>query len=432
MAEAVEAGAAAAPALPMAPVGVEERVRELDLLRGFAIFGILLVNMGFFGAPLALQAAGIRWFDGPVDRAAEWLIRFLAQGKFYSLFSFLFGLGFALQMVRAQARGAAFGSFFRRRLLALLLIGTVHALLVWMGDILATYALIGFLLLFFRRRQPKTIAIWAVVCLMLPALLVTGLAGYMELVGSPEMTRTFAEMAVDARRQVESSRSAYGHGTFAQITQQRVTDVAGLYSFFPFFFPSILGMFLWGLWVGKRGILNDLSGNLGFLRKVQRYGLALGIVGNLAFVISAEYSNPATPSLVGAAGFIGLAFGAPALCFFYATTLVLLFRDPVWRRRLDPLAAVGRTALSNYLLQSLVCTTLFYSYGLAWYGKVGPALGLALTLALFAFQIPLSNWWVGRFRYGPGEWLWRSLTYGRPQPMRLAPAEGPPISSRKE
>ncbi len=107
------------------------------------------------------------------------------------------------------------------------------------------------------------------------------------------------------------------------------------------------------------------------------------------------------------------------MCFFYVSTLVLVLQREVWRGRLAPLAAVGRTALSNYLLQSLVCTTIFYSYGLGLYGQVGPALGLALTALIFALQIPLSMWWLRRFRFGPAEWLWRTLTYGKLQPMRV-------------
>ena len=111
--------------------------------------------------------------------------------------------------------------------------------------------------------------------------------------------------------------------------------------------------------------------------------------------------------------------GVPGLCFFYVSTFVLALQREAWRRRLAPLAAVGRMALSNYLLQSLVCTTIFYSYRLGLYGQVGPALGLALTALIFTLQIPLSMWWLRRFRFGPAEWLWRTLTYGKLQPMRV-------------
>ncbi len=141
----------------LSPTALQERIALLDVLRGFAIFGILLFNMSFFSAPLYLEMAGMEWGSGIGDRATELLIRFFIQGKFYSLFAFLFGLGFAVQMLRAEAKGVRFGPLYRRRLLALLLIGLVHAYLIWMGDILTIYALLGFLLFFFRSRKPKTL-----------------------------------------------------------------------------------------------------------------------------------------------------------------------------------------------------------------------------------------------------------------------------------
>lgn len=116
--------------------------------------------------------------------------------------------------------------------------------------------------------------------------------------------------------------------------------------------------------------------------------------------------------------FLGYALGGLALALWYASAVVLLVERPAWRRRLAPLAAAGRMALTNYLLQSLVCTTLFYSYGLGLYGRVGPAGGLLLTLAIFGGQLAFSAWWLRRFRFGPVEWLWRTLTYGRRQPLR--------------
>ncbi len=112
--------------------------------------------------------------------------------------------------------------------------------------------------------------------------------------------------------------------------------------------------------------------------------------------------------------------GNPALACVYAIGIILLFQDAGWRRRLLPLVAVGRTALSNYLLQSVICTTIFYSYGFGLYGKVGPAAGMGLSVLIFAVQVPASEWWLRRFQFGPAEWIWRSLTYGQPQPLRIA------------
>ena len=142
----------------LSPTALQERIALLDVLRGFAIFGILLVNMATFNSPwIYLMNTEVEWWTSGIDRLAEWAIQFVAQGKFYSLFSFLFGWGFSNQMSRAGARGAKFVPIYRRRLFALLMIGWAHAFLLWYGDILNTYAILGFLLFFFRKRQPKTV-----------------------------------------------------------------------------------------------------------------------------------------------------------------------------------------------------------------------------------------------------------------------------------
>ncbi|MFQ5776594.1 MAG: DUF418 domain-containing protein [Terriglobia bacterium] len=396
----------------LSPTAPQERVVLLDVLRGFAIFGILLFNMSFFSAPLYLQMAGMEWGSGTGDRATELLIRFFIQGKFYSLFSFLFGLGFAVQMLRAEAKGVRFGPLYRRRLLALLLIGLVHAYLIWMGDILTIYALLGFLLFLFRSRKPKTLLVWAVILLLVPVLLTAGMVAGQASFGSPE---DFAIL-------VQNSMKAYSEGSFSEIMAQRAGDaffvtIGGLFGG-----PGIFAMFLLGAYFGRQQLFQDTASRLLLFRRIWLWGLGLGLVGNLIFTISMEYADPTSPSIWMLVGMLGFAFGAPGLCFFYISSFVLLWQNTTWQRRLSPLAAVGRMALSNYLFQSIVCTTIFYSYGLGLYGQVGPALGVGLAVVIYAIQIPLSRWWLGRFKFGPAEWVWRSLTYGQFQPMRVRKA----------
>ncbi|MGH9580311.1 MAG: DUF418 domain-containing protein, partial [Terriglobales bacterium] len=182
-------------------------------------------------------------------------------------------------------------------------------------------------------------------------------------------------------------------------------------------------LLLLGLYAGRRRIFENIPAHLPFIRKVMWWGLGLGLVGNLVWVVTSEMSNPAWPYLTRQVG--GLfehVVGKPALCFFYASVIILLAQQEVWKTRLAALAPVGRIALSNYLFQILVFAMILYSYGLGLYGKVGPAMGVALTLLIFAVQVLLSVWWVRRFRFGPAEWLWRTLTYGKLQPMRLTAA----------
>ncbi len=408
--------AIAEPSPVMGPVRPKECIEILDVLRGFAIFGILLVTMtGFSGSAVA------DWWTATPDRLATGLIFLLGQAKFFTIFSFLFGLGFALQLLRAEARGTRVFPLYRRRLLALLLIGLLHALFLSFGDILAKYAVVGFLLFFFKWAKPKTLMIFAVI-LWLLAFGNWELAVLREIVRTPsgqetQISQSHAEAQEAARIQVETRMRVYGEGSFADIMAQRVqqwfNNVVTLIGSYPV--AALLALFLLGMYAGRRRLFQDVSAHLPLFRQVWKWGLGLALFVPACSVLLAG-TKAVPPSLLTP---IYFAIGVPALSFFYVSTLVLLFQKEAWKRRLAPLAAVGRTALSNYLLQSVVCTTIFYSYGLGLYGKVGPAIGLALTVLIFLLQVPLSVWWLRHFRFGPAEWLWRTLTYGKLQPMRV-------------
>lgn len=413
----------------LAPALAGERIDAIDIVRGFALFGILAVNMAYFSHPIYTLLAGLRTATTPLDRAVEFAIRFLAEGKFYPLFSLLFGLGLVLQMQRAEARGVAFVPLYLRRLAVLLLLGLAHAFLIWPGDILATYALLGFVLLLFRARAPKTLLIWAGVLLALPVLFMALSVAALEASratpgGAAEIERALAEMAADyAARAAEASR-VYATGTYSEITAQRARDLAFFAPFQAFILPSVLAMFLLGLFAGRRGIAQSIPAHRPFLRRVRAWGLGLGLPLNLIYAVTSELSERTVPSPLELVATTSLAAGGPALSLGYAATLALLVQTPAWRRWLAPLAAAGRLALSNYLLQSLICTLIFYGYGLGLFGRVGAAAGLLLTVVLYLLQLSLSVWWLRRFQFGPAEWLWRSLTYGRRQPFRRTLAGG--------
>jgi len=431
------------------PITPHERIEVVDILRGFAIFGILAVNLLWFAHPFYIDGAGIQPGSGMVDRGARWLINFFFLGKFYSLFSFLFGFGMAVQMVRAEARGAPFVQLYGRRLCVLLGIGLCHAVFLWAGDILVSYAILGFALLLFRRRRLRTLIVWALACLFVPILNTTGCVGINKLALSlkPMVMTTSVPTTTPATSTAPTTASAtapttdpvsmarsgqpdfaawarraydtYANGTYGEILGQRVTDwLFMLIITVLVMYGSILAMFLFGLYAGRRGILHDVTPHLGFIRKLAIWGLALGVVTNLTAVVAQEFVHPAEISWFALVPTAARAVGAPALCFFYASVIVLLVQKDAWRKRLRPLAAVGRMALTNYLLQSVICTMIFNGYGFGQFGKVGPALGILLTIVIYAVQIPFSVLWLRRFRFGPMEWLWRSLTYGKAQPMR--------------
>jgi len=406
--------AVAPPALgPVGPVGPvlgQERIDAIDVLRGVAILGILVVNMSLFSLPEGVPA---------VDGIAQRLILFFAQEKFKTLFSFLFGLGLAVQLMRADARGARFLPRYARRLFVLFLIGVAHFLFLWDGDILHDYAENGVVLLLFRRRPLRTILVWAGVFLTVP-LFFYSLTTYYAITRdvSPALERWIAwETGTDAQT-TSDERRIYSSGTYGEQIKLRAGELP-LDTMPDIDDAFVLAAFLLGLYAGRRRIFHDIPAHVPLIRRVQRWGLAIGIAGNAVFAAGGAF-DPAPTSVMQNVGRLCLVVAAPALALFYASSIVLLMQREVWRRRLAPLAAVGRTALSNYLLQSLICTTIFYSYGFALYGKVGPALGLVLTVAIFLLQVPLSVWWLARFQFGPVEWLWRSLTYWRLQPLRVS------------
>lgn len=413
----------------LGPVQPAERIRILDILRGFALFGILLVNMPLFNRPFQ----SIFFPADPTaprhERVAEWLIHALGEGKFYSLFSLLFGLGLVLLMERVEGRGGRFIPLYLRRLLVLLGIGAVHAFLIWAGDILIMYALFGFVLLLFRKARPRTTLIWAVVLILIPLLFLAGSTALLELVRAvPEAAASveqgFAQTEAAYRADYERAARVYAQGSFGAITAQRVYDYLsfGLVSYFALGF-NVMAMFLVGLYFGKRRLFEDLPAHRPFFRRWLLGGLGLGLPLNALYatlIMGVSRYEPTWPLVVAT---VAQGIGAPLLSLGYLSALTLLYgRSAAWAARLSVLAPVGQMALTNYLLQSIICTLLFYGYGLGLFGKVGYAAGMALTVVIYLLQIPFSHAWMRRFRFGPAEWLWRSLTYWYRQPFRRAVA----------
>jgi uncharacterized protein len=326
---------------------------------------------------------------------------------------------------RLEARHAHPVATYGRRMAVLFVIGLVHAYLFWVGDILLLYSLLGTLtLLLFRNRQPRTLLIWAVIFLFIPLVINAALLAIVELArlmpdGPAMIDRALAEQIEGYRIALAEADRVYSTGSFAAVTAQRASEMLMVYTTWPFMAFNVWAMFLFGMYAGKRHLFFDVEGHLPLIRRVWVWGLVLGVIGNLVYTVGSELSMRNAPSLMLMLSLIGQTFGAPALSLFYVTSLVLLTRDPVWHQRLLPLAAVGRMAITNYLLQTVICTTLMYGYGFGLYGQVGPAIGIALTFVLYGLQIPWSLAWLQRFRFGPVEWLWRTLTYGHLQSMRL-------------
>lgn len=415
--------AISAPAIAT-PVAPAQRIELIDALRGFAIFGILLVNMELFHQSIFTNLWGANEPLGPVEQAARWFIAFFGEGKFYSTFSFLFGLGMALQFARAQSRQTTFVRFWLRRMAVLLAIGLIHAYLFWIGDILILYAGLGAVLLLFYRRRPKTLMIWIVVFLLVPLLINLGLFGLIQLArlspdGAAMVDNALAEQQALQQAIGADADRVYATGSFGEVTAVRTREMLFMFSAWPFMAFNVLTMMLLGLYAGQRRSFEELASRLPQVRRIWAWGLALGLIGNGLYVLFGEFSTRSMPSAPLLISLLGQTVGAPAFSLFYMATIALLWQHPTWQARVAHLAPVGRMALTNYLLQTVICTTLFYGYGFGFYNSIGIAGGILLTVAIFALQIVISGWWLRRFRFGPMEWLWRTLTYGRRQPMSL-------------
>ena len=408
----------------MTPTHPAERVEVVDALRGFALFGILLVNMYLFSHPIQTVIMPVDPAESGANLIADRLIRFFAETKFYSLFSFLFGLGFSLQMVRAEERGVRFSRLYSRRLLTLFVIGVVHAYFIWVGDILMLYALLGFLLLLYRKAKPKTLIIWAVIFLALPSFFNLLSVGAIEMgrMAGPDVAAQIDKSFVDQdsvyRADLERAYRVYPEGSYSEITAQRASDLPFMAVGNLFLAPGVIGMFLIGHYFGRRQLFRNIDDSLPFFRKLLWWGLILGLTGNLIYVLLIPPLSRAMPSPPLLIAMAGQGFGAPALSLFYVASFTLLSRRLSSKKRLSPLASVGRVPLSNYLAQSIICTLLFYGYGLGLFGQVDKATGVLLTIAIYTALVLLSVWWTSRFQFGPAEWLWRSVTYLSLQPMR--------------
>lgn len=402
--------------LPIAP---GERAHSVDALRGFALLGIFLVNLIAFSGFEMLGMEG--WHALPtmqVDFALGGVTVVLLLGKFYSLFSLLFGLGFAMYL----SRGAEALPRFRRRLAVLLAIGLAHALLIWDGDILVLYALLGFLLIPFRHLSDRALLRWVVVLVLAPVLvdLIRVLTEGRFAPAAPfEQWGTRADAWAGYKG--EPGLTEYLAPGLQSHLRWTVAGFPWRYHFLieegrPF---KVLAMFVLGLWAGRHGLIFRPEQHMLLLRRILRYGLLVGLPVNVGMLatFALELTPPAPAGLLRT---IAYAVGVVPLALAIGAGFLLWWTRPDRRPWLERLVPAGRMALTNYLLQSVVAILVFRGIGLGLGGRVGPTVYLPAALVFFAGQVWLSRWWLERWRYGPVEWIWRQLTYGTRLPLRRA------------
>jgi uncharacterized protein len=404
------------------PVAARDRIAELDVLRGLALFGVLVMNfVAFAGEGVMITEAQMAALPtAAIDDRAYWGVRWLIGDKANTVFATLFGLGFYLQLQRGEGR-AGFEARYRRRLTWLLVFGVLNALFLWVWDILHLYAIAGFFLLAVRRWKTRTLVIVGGIASLYSDKLQKWLIGTFNL-PVPNSDHIFTEAAI-LERQATAVSGDYLE-IIANAWQFTLADWL-LNGLLVAWIIYALGRFMLGAAIGRSGILDEIPRFLPLLRRIAWTAIPAGLAAG--FVVRMLYTKEWTPLGDDATWVvIGEALRSPAallLAAGYCAGVVVALQKPWGKTLFGAFAPVGRMALTNYLAQGLL-------YGFVLYG-VGPGLGLAgqigaftvmlICIVFFAFQTVFSHWWLARYRFGPMEWLWRALTYGERPAFRAVP-----------
>ncbi len=401
----------------MKPISSNERVQLLDVLRGVAIFGMFTVNM----------TADIWWGDTfretdlalPDFVALVWVDLF-TNGKFITIFSFLYGIGFFVQMKRINDRVINPTAFYIRRSAGLLIIGVSAMACTIPSWILIDYAIFGLGLLLFRNRSPRTILIAAIALIMLAKVFGSIIPDYREHLENTVVEQNTSAIPSTTQSQI-SEDTMPGDGDFQQVSSYMLLHAWEAFSSWRYYAEELylLGIMLMGLYVARLGAVWDSDIQRSLARKTMPWLIGIGFFGCLVWVVMADFGVGDKTSVVHLIirKLAAWPIGMPVLGLGYAAAIALLIEGPWWRKWLAPFAAVGRTALTNYLFTGLVAAFISFSWGLGLYGKISAWQGLLLVLIIFPVQVFVSRWWIARYHFGPVEWLWRSFTYGKFQPM---------------
>ena len=384
-----------------APVATQDRLFTLDVLRGAALLGILLMNIVNFGLPSAAYQNPDLWGGNDAPNLAAFAIHWIFfQGKMRGLFSVMFGAGMVIFMERAAARDNSVraADLYCRRMLWLMAFGIVHSWLIWSGDILYSYALCGLLLFPLRNLSPK-------------ALFITGgaalLAWQVFISANGFLMLSTRNAAVAARAEEVAGRTL----TKEQQEARKAWDLP--------LYGDVWGMMLIGMGLYKLGVLQGTRSRPFYLR-MALIGYGIGVPLN-AFTTYAMISSHYEIITIYMAN-MPHQLGRASVALGHAAVLLLLAREIRWRWLTSPLAAVGQTALSNYIATSIICALIFFTPGLGLIGQLQRYQLYFVVAGVWIFNLAWSPWWLRRYFFGPLEWCWRSLTYWRRQPMRRSAA----------
>lgn len=399
---------------PATPVAAGGRIASLDVLRGFALLGILVMNIQIFSMPEAAYQNPTAFGDLTGINLGVWTFAhvFFSQ-KFLSLFSMLFGAGVCLFADRIEARGGRPAKWHYRRMGWLLAFGLAHAYLLWAGDILVIYAICGCLVVLLRRRRPRTLLIAGLASLAVTSLFTVLIGSALLVPGVPEEAHAEIERGWAPNAAYLDAEIAAYRGGWSEQQPRRAEQALGVHlGMLPFFALWFCGgLMLIGMALYKGGVLGAARDDRFYRRLV-----VIGLLTGLPLVVLGVWWNFAGGWAWQRSMLFGTLFntwGCIPVALAYLGWVMLAVRRGFLPGLQARLAAVGRMAFTNYLLQTVICTTIFYGHGLGIFGSVERYQQLLIVFAVWVFQLWLSPIWMRRFPYGPLEWLWRTLTYGQ-------------------
>jgi uncharacterized protein len=471
------------PTPQLQPLDKHKRVDALDILRGLALVGILLMNIEWFNRAIISLGAHDTTLTG-IDHAVGWLIRCFVEGKFYKLFALIFGMGFAVMLLRAKEVGRPFGAWFIRRMVVLLIIGLAHMIFLWGGDILHDYAIAGLLLLawvsYKKTEDPKAYLKLALMWLMIPIFIVSVGASifgmffsepkYQEMwqneldiftvveqqlknnvevipptnkitedldpisaetssvMPSDEEIREIREITIadtlEQRKElladIAEEDAAFMKGNYWEATKYRFSFTGLMLMFAPVMSLVVLmPIFILGFWLVVTEKITKHQEHHSFFKVLTRVGLGIGIPLNIASILIIQHPAAAISGVLQGVGQMIFYVGQYLLSAGYLGLVICALNKHKWQKFLSAFSPMGQMALTNYLMHSVILTSIFYGYAGSQYGEISRAPQMLIVLTIIIAQMFLSKWWLNRYRFGPMEWLWRSLTYKKMQTMKL-------------
>lgn len=394
------------------PVKSSERYAILDVLRGLALLGIALANFPEFSlySFLPVEAAGAMPTAG-IDRIVHYIQYVFIDGKFYTIFSLLFGIGFSIIITNVARKGANGFRIFYRRMFVLLLIGFLHLMFLWSGDILMLYALLGMLLPLFRNASNRALLVWAFVLMAIPVAVdfIVELSGIYPSASVVELQQFYCnKYGITDENFAYWLRDAehYG-GTFEFLIQGALVRVQEFIDGNRYF--KVMGLFLLGFCIGRNRLYTDLAGFMPQLKRIARYGFIIGLPLSFIYAWSAMNGRPWGLGTHASLYFVSVF----PLGFAYVAGLCLCYlRHPQWKG-FHFFAMPGRMALTNYIGQSVFGMLLFYGIGFGFGAGVGLVYVVLIAAGVWIVQALFSSFWLHCCQFGPLEWIWRMLTYGK-------------------